>query len=53
MAEYLIYFNQQWVGDHSEDWFRERGPKAMKVIEEQRRFWAEEGSVYFAHSATA
>ena len=34
MAEYLIYFNQQWVGDHSEDWFRERGPKAMKVIEE-------------------
>ncbi len=36
MAEYLIYFNQQWVGDHSEDWFRERGPKAMKVIEEMK-----------------
>ena len=36
MAEYLIYFNQQWVGDHSEEWFRERGPKAMKVIEEMK-----------------
>lgn len=36
MAEYLIYFNQQWVGDHSEDWFRERGPKAMAVIDEMK-----------------
>ena len=26
MAEYLIYFNQQWVGDHTEEWFRGRGP---------------------------
>ena len=24
MAEYLIYFNQQWVGDHPEEWFRGR-----------------------------
>lgn len=31
MAEYLIYFNQQWVGDHSEEWFRSRGPLAMAV----------------------
>ena len=22
MTEYLIYFNQQWVGDHTEEWFR-------------------------------
>jgi hypothetical protein len=36
MAEYLIYFNQQWVGDHSEAWFRERGPKAMAVIDEMK-----------------
>ena len=36
MAEYLIYFNQQWVGDHSEEWFRERGPKAMAVIDEMK-----------------
>ena len=25
MPEYLLYFNQQWVGDHSEAWFRGRG----------------------------
>ena len=24
MPEYLIYFNQQWVGDHSEEWFLSR-----------------------------
>ncbi len=34
MAEYLIYFNQQWVGDHSEEWFRGRGPLGMAVIHE-------------------
>lgn len=34
MAEYLIYFNQQWVGDHSEEWFRSRGPLAMAVVGE-------------------
>ncbi len=36
MAEYLIYFNQQWVGDHSEDWFRSRGPLARAVVDEMR-----------------
>jgi hypothetical protein len=36
MAEYLIYFNQQWVGDHTEEWFRERGPKAAAVVEEMK-----------------
>jgi hypothetical protein len=34
MAQYLIYFNQQWVGDHTEEWFRSRGPLAMAVVEE-------------------
>ncbi|HET6168379.1 MAG TPA: YciI family protein [Marmoricola sp.] len=34
MAEYLIYFNQQWVGDHTEEWFRSRGPLAMAVVHE-------------------
>ncbi|MDT0532614.1 YciI family protein [Micromonospora sp. DSM 115977] len=36
MAEYLIYFNQQWVGDHTEEWFRSRGPLAMAVVEEMK-----------------
>ena len=36
MAEYLIYFNQQWVGDHSEEWFRGRGPLAMAVVDEMK-----------------
>jgi hypothetical protein len=34
MAKYLIFFNQQWVGDHSEEWFRERGPLAKAVVDE-------------------
>jgi hypothetical protein len=34
MTEYLIYFNQQWVGDHSEEWFRERGPLSRAVVDE-------------------
>src|SRR3978361_1103758 len=36
MTEYLIYFNQQWVGDHTEEWFRGRGPRAMAVVEEMK-----------------
>ena len=36
MAEYLIYFNQQWVGDHTEEWFRGRGPLAMAVVAEMK-----------------
>jgi hypothetical protein len=36
MTEYLIYFNQQWVGDHTEDWFRERGPLATAVVDEMK-----------------
>jgi len=34
MAEYLIYFNQQWVGDHDEEWFRGRGPTSRAVVAE-------------------
>ena len=36
MPEYLIYFNQQWVGDHSEDWFRGRAPLALAVTDEMK-----------------
>ncbi|GIF98082.1 YciI family protein [Catellatospora citrea] len=36
MTEYLIYFNQQWVGDHSEEWFRARGPLARAVVDEMK-----------------
>jgi hypothetical protein len=36
MTEYLIYFNQQWVGDHSEEWFRARGPLVMAVLDEMK-----------------
>ncbi len=34
MTQYAIYFNQQWVGDHSEEWFRSRGPLASAVVDE-------------------
>jgi hypothetical protein len=34
MAQYLIFFNQQWVGDHTEEWFRGRGPLARAVVDE-------------------
>jgi len=36
MPEYLIYFNQQWVGDHPEEWYRDRGPRARAVTEEMK-----------------
>jgi hypothetical protein len=32
VAEYLIYFNQPWVGDHSDEWFRGRGPLVKAVV---------------------
>ena len=37
MAEYLIFFNQQWVGDHPEEWFRGRGPLAMAVVKDMQQ----------------
>jgi hypothetical protein len=36
MTEYLIFFNQQWVGDHTEEWFRSRGPLSMAVLDEMK-----------------
>ena len=36
MTEYLIYFNQQWVGEHPEEWFHGRGPLAEAVVGEMK-----------------
>jgi hypothetical protein len=36
VAEYLLYFNQQWVGEHSPEWFRGRAPLAMAVVDEMK-----------------
>lgn len=36
MTQYIIYFNQQWVGDHSEEWFTARGPLARAVVEDAK-----------------
>ncbi len=56
MTEYLIYFNQQWVGDHPEEWFHGRGQLAMAVVEEMKAAGVylfagglEEGAVCTAH----
>ena len=60
MAEYLIYFNQQWVGDHTEEWFRGRGPLAAAVVEEMKEAGVyvfaggleEDGPVYAADATS-
>ncbi|MDG4789741.1 YciI family protein [Micromonospora sp. WMMD1102] len=59
MAHYLIYFNQQWVGDHTEEWFRERGPLASAVVDEIRAAGAyvfagglEQGPVFSADATS-
>ena len=36
MTQYIIYFNQQWVGDHSDEWFTTRGQLANAVVEEMK-----------------
>lgn len=36
MSHYIIYFNQQWVGEHSEEWFASRGPLARAVVQEMK-----------------
>ena len=33
MAQYIIYFNQQWVGDHPEEWYLARGPLARVDVD--------------------
>ena len=44
MAQYIIYFNQQWVGDHTSEWFQSRGPLARQVVAELK----EAGVLVFA-----
>ena len=36
MTQYLIYFNQQWVGDHTEEWFLSRVEPSMAVVNEMK-----------------
>ncbi|MDP3892202.1 YciI family protein [Nocardioides sp.] len=36
MAKYLLYFNQQWVGDHTEEWFQGRVEPSMAVVNEMK-----------------
>jgi hypothetical protein len=36
MAQYLIYFNQQWVGDHTAEWFDGRGLLVKAVLDEMK-----------------
>lgn len=44
MAQYIIYFNQQWVGNHTGEWFESRGPLARAVVSEMK----EAGVLVFA-----
>ena len=44
MANYIIYFNQQWVGDHLAEWYEPRGALSRAVIAEMR----EAGVLVFA-----
>lgn len=44
MTQYLTHFNQQWVGDHSSEWFASRGPLARAVVAEMK----EAGVLVFA-----
>ena len=36
MPKYLLYFNQQWVGDHTEEWFLGRVAPSVAVVEEMK-----------------
>jgi hypothetical protein len=36
MPKYIIYFNQQWVGNHTSEWFGSRGPLARKVVADMK-----------------
>ena len=36
MGKYIIYFCQQWVGDHSAEWFASRGPLARQVVADMK-----------------
>ena len=34
MSRYIIYLNQQWVGNHPAEWYIPRGPLARAVVSE-------------------
>ena len=69
MTQYLISFNQQWVGDHSSEWFQSRGPLARAVVadmaaagvlvfaegvgEEPELAWRDEAKMWAARVAVA
>jgi len=36
MTQYIIYFNQQWVGEHSTEWFARRGALCNAVVSDMR-----------------
>jgi hypothetical protein len=36
MAQYVIFFYQQWVGDHPAEWYDSRAPLAAAVMDECR-----------------
>ena len=36
MTQYIIYFNQEWVGDHTAEWFQSRGPLARAVVDDMK-----------------
>ena len=44
MPHYMIFFNQNWVGDHTAEWFMSRGPLARAVVKEMK----EAGALVFA-----
>ncbi len=44
MPQYLIYFNQQWVGDHDDEWFRGRVAPSTAVVRDMQ----EQGVLVYA-----
>lgn len=36
MQDYIIYFNQQWVGEHSPEWFQSRAEPSKAVVAEMQ-----------------
>ncbi len=60
MATYLIYFNQQWVGDHTEEWFRGRVAPSSAVVDEMKEAGVyvfaggvvEDGPIYHADATS-
>jgi hypothetical protein len=36
MPHYLVFFNQQWVGDHPAEWYDGRGVLARAVVDDMR-----------------